>query len=219
MPIGISGIDHVVGAPVECYPEQGYTEDTIAQWQRSGDQVTVEHDAADLRGLLSCIERLEDVAPDEPRGELAEPACVELAAAIVARRADQARQAWHDGTDAGTDDYMPGVPRHFAVRLAPPRLGVRDEERIARHHNDREWPWSAQRLIDKQTLHVQLLVWKEETGKYGDRPDERLCTAVSSATRVLGDRIGIAEGMAGNVLRFVDEPLSQVRGPFKIVCD
>lgn len=181
-PTGISGLERAVGAKVECYPEQAYTEATVVEWQRrAGEQVEVEHDIADLRKLLACIARLEDVAPNDPRAALAGAACAELADEIVERRSMEAGMTWHDETASDRSGKRSGWPQLFAARLVRPRLGTRDEDRVTRHHLDHDWPWPPAELARRRELLGRLLDWGDGVGKYGDHPDQGLCAAITRA--------------------------------------
>ena len=214
----ISELERAVGGPVECYPDLAYTEDIILEWRRRlGEQVAVENDVADLRGLLAALTRLEDIAPDDPHAASAEVACVELADEIDIRRQNEAVRRWDDGTRPRYVPMHSKWPRSFAARLVPARLSGRDEERVARHRSERVWPWPEADLARHRELLDRLLAWRDDVGEHGDSPDQQLCAAVSRAADVVRHWILVAQGDVQAAPP--GQRTSRVWGPLEITSD
>ena len=214
----ISELERAVGGPVECYPDLAYTEDIILEWRRRlGEQVAVENDVADLRGLLAALTRLEDIAPDDPHAASAEAACVELADEIDIRRQNEAVRRWDDGTRPRYVPMHSKWPRSFAARLVPARLSGRDEERVARHRSERVWPWPEADLARHRELLDRLLAWRDDVGEHGDSPDQQLCAAVSRAADVVRHWILVAQGDVQAAPP--GQRTSRVWGPLEITSD
>jgi len=172
---------------------------------------------ADLRGILACITRLEDVSPNDSWAVIAKAACTELVNEINERRASDASRTWRDGTKPNRPD-LPSWPQLFAARLAPPHIGIRDEERLARHRVDHGWPWSQAELARKRELLDQLLAWSSDVGEHGDNPDPGLYTPVTRAADILRHWIWVAT-FQNETTESIGKPTSAAWGPFKISCD
>jgi hypothetical protein len=220
----VAELERVVGGPVECYPPEAYVEAVVVERRRrAGEEVVlepveVEHDPADLRGLLGCIARLEDVAPSDARATAAAAACAELADEIISRREYAAHFDWQDGTTPEYGEPTAQWPQLFAARLVPPQLDARDEQRIARHGAVRSWPWSGAELARRCEVLEELDSWVHELGEYGDRPDEDLGAAVGRAAGILRHWIGVWHAV-DRTPRPVAGPESVVWGPFLIDCE
>lgn len=180
-PTQVSDVDKVLGFPLEWYPEQAHTKDTIRRWKSTGERtVDVVYDRFKQGDLLQALQYLHDLPESHPRRRAAS----ELAPLVAYR--------FHtiQGMQMPTvRDRREDVPTRFAARLVPytptPQMQrildqypekVEDAEAVAR------------------PLHADLRDWIETVDRFSDAPDptvfhhlEQVLPAVTWVARDLAD--------------------------------
>lgn len=183
-PMQIRDLDKVLGFPLEWYPEQAHTKDTIRRWKSTGETtVDVVYDRFKQGDLLQALQYLHDLPESHPRRQTA----TELAP-LVAYRFHVVQEMQTPGSPARRDETE-DFPGRLAAKLVPyaptpqmqrildeyPRK-VQDGEAVAR------------------PLHPELRDWIESVDRYSDAPDpvvfhhlEQALPAVTWLARDLAD--------------------------------
>lgn len=160
-PTQISDVDKVLGFPLEWYPTQAHTRDTIRRWKSTGERtVDVVHDRFKQGDLLQALQYLHDLPESHPRRKAAS----ELAP-LVAYRFHTIESLQLPETLSPRDDAEE-FPTRFAARLVPytPTPQMR---RILEQYPERVEDGEAVARL----LHDELRDWIESVDRYSDAPD------------------------------------------------
>jgi|GEM_PF-2873811 len=160
-PTQISDVNRMLGFPLEWYPTQAYTKDTIRRWRSTGERtVDVVYDRFKQGDLLQALQYLHDLPESDPRRRTAS----ELAPLVAYWF--HTRETMYLPETPFTRDETEEVPTHFAARLVPytptPQMRRVLEQYPETIDDGREVT---------RSLLVELRDWIESVDRYSDTPN------------------------------------------------
>ncbi|NUT54204.1 MAG: hypothetical protein HOV94_43975, partial [Saccharothrix sp.] len=191
-------LERIVGGPVEAYPHEAYTPDTIAAWERAGHTVDVEHDTIELRRLTRAAHVLHQHSPawsGDPGRSDDVLSAVHMLADEIRLRLPMLEHGWDDGTRNDHLKPLPTAelswPTTWAARLVPPAPTKDDQALLDLYPQD-----VSDRVyeLDRNSkLHLvnSLRHFQEECDEYADHPDQALYQALDTAANLLAIRLGV----------------------------
>lgn len=205
-------LERIVGGPVEAYPHEAYTPDTIAAWERTGRTVDVEHDTIELRSLTQAAHALRpysQVAPVE-MGDYLDSA-MRMLTDEIRLRLPQLKQGWDDGT---RNDHLKPLPiaelswpTNWAARLVPPKPTTEDQALLNLYPDGGSEQLYELARDQKLRLIDALRAWQDEADEYADHPDQGRYQALDTAASLLSIRLGVRDDdVARHVVHTVTVP-------------
>lgn len=202
-PAGWADLEALVGEPVECYQDVGYTEATIRAWQRRRETLDVVHDTVGLRRRMDAIDVLDRRCDDEDHHDDAVAGATLLAEQLREMLDEIDRVPGEDGTET-----RPGEPpRSWATRRVGPTPNATEMVLLGRYPGPFTTPepgeapmpattWTMpptslaateqSRFAGMIALLDRIQAWRDDVDDAAFRPDPALVAALDSVERALG---------------------------------
>ncbi len=172
-------IDRLVGEPVETFPGETYTRETVDRWQRTRTAVPVVVDPIGLRANADALRVLTEHSSMRP--EAAHWGARALAGLLRERESASRQSAlssmtWVDRVirDGGAQAPTDLDERHVAARMIAASLTDAD-------HAAMESAGAPLQVNQLAPALNELRDWADDADEFADRPDPRLHSAISHA--------------------------------------